>query len=607
MLKGTTDILPTAAAALRSMLRASASLAVALAAVLAVALAGCGSDGEDVIVSGGDGTGDLRASFYITVSDGGKATVARSAGFLGDGYDRGEGYENFIDVVGNDYIFIFFDSSDRYIGMLDVESVIPVESSSVSKTYTVLGRLDAAIAKAGTVKIMALANWNHHYPAAADLKGGMTMTEIAASLYDFDPARMLPSAENLIPLYGITNPVELQFDDHGLANAGRIHLLRAYAKIEVINSPESVAPIESVTLTRYNTAGYRGPAGVTRQDDYVHGNYRDDYVNTPHIPAGVKVETNLPLQRTVTGSYIAYVPEFDNTSATATAATLSVHFAGDSIGYYDVVEFKYYQAPEHDATLKDKPFDLLRNYWYKFTLRKNRTVNVEVVLVPYAEVILNPDFGLEPPVDVDDPRFYNAVINERFGDILYYRNEKNETCLTHDLQLKVDDPSKNIDPATGWQIVRGSEPLNGHSILYYYFDPVNNLQYAPDKKTPVRLVFSWAELGYVTYLELEKKEGVTSEDGMTKYEETGVDYYHDGWNNLWYDVPPTKCYHVDKQGYIVDISNNYVLNSAKNKIKFVKINSSKYLLNASGNRIQGTDGKYIKMDGMLLSTPYPAS
>ncbi|MDE5650220.1 MAG: hypothetical protein K2I35_04295, partial [Duncaniella sp.] len=65
---------------------------------------------------------------------------------------------------------------------------------------------------------------------------------------------------------------------------------------------------------------------------------------------------------------------------------------------YDI-EFKDYANP--DATTGECPcFDIRRNYWYRFSLRRgdDSPFTMEVDVVPYGEVILEPDFG----IDIED-------------------------------------------------------------------------------------------------------------------------------------------------------------------------------------------------------------
>ena len=484
------------------------------------------------------GDGDNMVSLNIVVSDiptgGTSSRASRAPGYLGDGYDRGAGYENYIDIDKRDFMFLFFDTDDRYLGVLSSTNVYMIESTTSSKTYSVLGQITRKVAEAGTVKVMALANWNHAYPDAESITEGMSMADINRSVYTFSADKMLPGEDSPIPLYGVTNPVTLDFDNLNRADIGTIHLLRAYAKIEVCPAQNTNALIERVTLTRYNTSGYRAPLGVTCQDDYVKGSYDADYTPSLYIPGDVTVAENLPFAPTSDGKFVAYVPEYMNT--TGTPAKLAIHFVGLESDPDDVVEFKYYQAPAGHEELQGKPFDLCRNYWYRFNVKKIRNIEVEVIVVPYAETVLNPDFGLLGPDAPKEDEVYQPVLNARFDDVLYYRNQAGSTCLTTEPLTPVRDPATQIDPVTNYQMIIADFSESCRDVLVCYYDPVTKLQYAPDRKTPVRVTVSHDDLGLITYTELKLEDGA--------YVMNGLANYYDAINDLWYDAPPTKNYYV---------------------------------------------------------------
>lgn len=533
----------------------------------------------------GDGNDMVSLSLVVSDVPSAGSRASRAPGYLGDGYDRGAGYENYIDIKNRDFLFLFFDVDDHYLGALTATNVYMVESSTSSKTYSVLGQVTRRVAEAGTVKVMALANWNNAYPDPGSITDGMTMADICRSVYSFNAGKVIPDEENAIPLFGITNPVRLDFDDLKHAEVGTIHLLRAYAKIEVCPAVDTNALIESVTLTRYNTSGYRAPLDVTCQDDYVKGSYDADYTPSLYIPDNVQVAENLPFAPTGDGSFVAYVPEYLNTAGTP--AKLAVRFAGLASDPDDVIEFKYYQAPAGHPGLQGKPFDLCRNYWYRFNVKKIRDIEVEVIVVPYAETILNPDFGLTPPDDPDDDKFYEPVINDRFNDVLYYRNPNGGTCVLLDPRIPIQDPLNNIDPETGYQKIIADFTDDCKDILVFYYDPVTKLQYAPDRKTPVRVTVSHNDTGFITYIELKLKEGTTD-----TWEMKGQANYYDAINDLWYNDPPTKHYYVGDDRTIYTCRGVQVRDSNGDPIPFDRYHVSiiydtdgyTYLRDVNGNR-----------------------
>ena len=536
------------------------------------------------------GNGDNQVALTIVVSDipdagNSKSRVSRAPGYLGDGYDRGAGYENYIDIKNRDFMFLFFDNDDRYLGVLTSTNVYMIESSTSSKTYSVRGKVARNVAQARTVKVMALANWNHAYPDVESLTNNTTITDVSRSIYSFSADKMLPSSDNPIPLFGITNPVTLRFDELNHTDIGTIHLLRAYAKIEVCPAADTNALIESVTLTRYNTTGYRAPLDVTCQDDYVHGAYSDDYLSSLYIPDDVQVAENLPFAAAADGSFIAYVPEYINTAGSP--AKLIVRFEGLESEPDDVVEFKYYQAPAGQPSLQGKPFDLMRNYWYRFNIKKVRNIEVEVIVVPYAETVLNPDFGIVAPEDPEDDVFYSPVMNDRFDDVLYYRNVVGNTCVLLDPRIPIHDPLENIDPETGYQKIIADFSDDCKDILLFYYDPVKKLQYAPDRKTPVRVTVSHNDLGFISYFELE-----LTDEANDLWSMTGVSNYHDAVNDLWYNDPPSKNYYVGDDHTLYTCRGVQVRDSNGDPIPFDPAHVSirydddgyTYLRDAQGNR-----------------------
>ncbi len=179
----------------------------------------------------------------LTVSD--TAAESRAPSTPEGGYDRGQGFENYIDISSLNFRFYFFDKENKFVAPLEVADVLPLESSESSKTY-VIHSFGMPEKLQGDVKVVALANWPA-YPAEERLEAGKTMiSDIVGQTYDFDAAKMELSADNPVPLYGVTNAMTLSYNEDNVANIGTIHLLRAYAKVEVLLSEEAVYPIEWV-------------------------------------------------------------------------------------------------------------------------------------------------------------------------------------------------------------------------------------------------------------------------------------------------------------------------------------------------------------------------
>lgn len=363
---------------------------------IAVAAQSCGSDSEPEVVPGGM-QGNAKIGFTLTVSDSASPADSRrlSKATPADGtYDPGSGYENYIDIKNSDFRFYFFSTDDKFLGSIEILSIVPIETSYGYKRYVVQGSLPADLAGTTDFKVCVLANWNV-YP---ELAPGDPLEKVwtdANAMYDFVDGTV--SETRPIPLYGIKGFTGKEFKPDEYVALDNIHLLRAYAKVE-INLDRSVDDIKSITVTRVNDKGCKAPANVNEENKYVHNTYEQDYVNTPHIPATTTVRENVAMHP-VTGApadtrrYIIYLPEYDNTTPAAIPARIQIRFTDDLIGD-GYIDFKYYKETGNHKV--DEAFDLLRNYYYRFNVSQAQAgMHITVDVVPYTGVKLDPDFGID--------------------------------------------------------------------------------------------------------------------------------------------------------------------------------------------------------------------
>ena len=63
------------------------------------------------------------------------------------------------------------------------------------------------------------------------------------------------------------------------------------------------------------------------------------------------------------------------------------------------VEFKYYNDPPVGNSVGD-PFDIRRNYYYKFSITKTSEPDLAVEVFPYEQIELEPGFGILPKTEV---------------------------------------------------------------------------------------------------------------------------------------------------------------------------------------------------------------
>ncbi len=502
--------------------------AVALAA-LSVLLGGCRADeplpGEDGYVPDGVKTAVFSLSIpsLTPVSRGDGATEA----------SEGESYESFIDVLGDDYRFLFFDTDGKYLETLQVESLTMDSTDPVDlvTTYRVEGIISDDLAHRSGVKVLALANWgDYDLPRVAGVTTIQDICRHQGATFDYalqsDGQGVFPSVARRIPMFGVTDPQTFRFDPTTRrAEMDRIDLLRAYAKIEVISqftgySTVSKCSLKAVTLSRHNAAGYNAPSGIDCASDYVNstaiGGWNPAKPNAVHILDGVKSDTPVRFvpRATEQGTYVLYVPEYINLTPDGLPASdraeMELTFEvperdGSTMRTEkDRLEFKYYS--DLGGQVKEgEHFNLCRNVWYRYTVTKSPT-RLIVDMQPYAPVELNPEFGLtrDPdgnilvrdangkliniiPYDKDKIKAKLAEIS--IGDMSYVEVRFNDVLNFREFLDKDGKPNGRRQDflKTGWNIYdkNGSmeycfiyddpDAPGPHTGTWMYFDSTDNL------------------------------------------------------------------------------------------------------------------------------------
>lgn len=509
---------------------------------LALLLAGCGEHYVMPDIPEVPGNTDrYRAGFYVSLGDIAASRAPSPGDYLGGSAD-----ENYIDITGGDYAVLFFDRSDRYLGRLTNPTFEPVAGDPSLKTYELKGDIDANAMNAcgGTFKVMILANWRHVYP---DTQYGITtVSEVcgaAAASYTFDfSTDMAVGADRPIPMYGITNLYTgITFDEASgyYRDLGTIHLLRAYAKIQVIDNNPACG-ITSVTLTRAHSTGMKAPLGVTTQNDYVHNSYDADYRQSPSIPAQAPVATDIKLIQDG-NTWTAYVPEFRNIEGSDPLkplgedkrARLFVELDNEALGHR-YIDFKYYDNPPEYApsAKKGDHFNICRNNWYRFTVKsisEEKEIEVEVDVQPYSAVELDPIYGLERDPDtgwiiIRDNGVISNYFCDKYGqyynkdkqpiatrlervDGLFIQPENNSRKMRYAYDPVADkyylDTRREVELTNPTQLKFELSPENHlilmvdrYGVAIYFYDPVNDRYYNENNTT---LTPSQALLGLQRY------------------------------------------------------------------------------------------------------------
>lgn len=332
---------------------------------------------------------DYRFGFYITV---GEVSAKNNSRAPSDGeYNPGEGFENYIALGREDIKVVLYNIDNTLISEVTQFVVLPVDSYESSKRYYLQGNTKSDLSS-GKFKIAVMANWKT-YPT------DLSLTEVWSKTYQFNGPEL--SETNTIPLFGIKECSISGVKVDSEIKIGTIHLLRAFAKIEVILKNGSSADEASgnvlpendywhfryLRLSHYNDSGYNAPTNVDSQDDYVKDSWKNDYVPYVSIPPTARVRTNLDFVPTAKNHWVVYVPEYNNQGANAAS-----------------IDFDYVESAQGPKSVRildpddmSKFADFKRNVWYRLTIYKNKEKDEFVAdVIPYKIIDLDPIFGLDP-------------------------------------------------------------------------------------------------------------------------------------------------------------------------------------------------------------------
>lgn len=334
-------------------------LTIVLAAIL---LGACNSIMDDEVCADqpSPSATPVQVGFTLTTGE-------VSSRVITEGEEAGTGYENYIDVEGKDFRILLFDAEDKYLTTFEPTIIRATDNSQYPQTYYVEGELPEAYSN---FKLVVLANWGESTYPTNLVAGETTIGNVCtASTFSYT-APFTPSATQKIPMYGVkTCDTTLRPDL--LTDLGTVDLLRAMAKIEVKCSAEGFE-LSGVKLHRYNTKGYCAPTGVY-DDTKTDWNYDEDEVcqHEVHIPVNSVSTSQLDFEPTADG-FIAYVPEFDNTTNTAERTYIEVSLIHtDDKSPVNLEETNIYFClydEENGMPTQNTDFDIVRNHWYKYDI-----------------------------------------------------------------------------------------------------------------------------------------------------------------------------------------------------------------------------------------------
>ena len=306
------------------------------------------------------------------------------------GFEAGSKYENYIDV--NSYRIYFFDTNNNYIARFIPSKTVMAEATEYT-LYSVEGEVPEDVlqrASNNTIntmdfKIVVLANWENYEEPEAESKLETICNADWAQFKILNSFKL--GKENLIPFYGVNEYEDVPVQYGGTITLEEsIPLLRAMAKVEVVLNNEDELNTEEmsfshVTLHGYNSKGYCAP---------MNGAYPPNEHIGLHLIRGQNEEGSInktiPFLQTQPDNnketWIAYVPEYDNTSNGANAAYIELRF--DIQTETDEKDFVIHFA-DVQTDIENTSFDITRNHLYRFNVTIDPKGNLAVEVNDWKE------------------------------------------------------------------------------------------------------------------------------------------------------------------------------------------------------------------------------
>lgn len=299
-------------------------------------------------------------SLHIVV---GSDMTTRSIPSTTDEDEIGSIDENHIDIANGDYSILFFGIDNKFLSKFEPKDITLIPTVSDKRIYAVHGSLTAPLPS--TFKVVVLANWGKdNYPETT--AGETTIEDVCSQAYDYTWGFVpLSDSGKGIPMYGIKTCSDVPFTPNLLSNLGTINMLRAIAKVEIICEDENLK-ITSAKLNCVNSGGYCAPSGMYDQTENV---------NSVHIPTDISTNTKEKTYSGGTVKAVFYIPEYANRNDEATVE-LDIQLSGNDTKQC-IIYFKDYG--------NDTPFDIARNYVYRYTVWFNTSLEVDYTVCPWQE------------------------------------------------------------------------------------------------------------------------------------------------------------------------------------------------------------------------------
>lgn len=368
---------------------------LALAAMSAVGLTGCVTDGEgpDCPDRPDPEVDALVVSFRVAVPSPAASRAATppvpdngDAGTDWSDYLEGEEIEFENTLLARNFTVTLYNATDNsYLGRVTAFVLDKVTASTGTADYyefrgvLELQNTNMTEAELGAITAKMAITANGEPTDAQKTSGLADMNGLAALTFskigqqaDFDAIPMWGVATK--SLEGIKKGVVFDFGD--------ISLLRAMAKIEVNFDRSATSPVKDLALTgvamnRTNPSGYLLPgkwSGIAETTTL-------KFEETLRIPSGLTPSERSFSTTSDDGGIIFYVPEIENATGND-EIKLTVGYLDDA-GQPQTGEIRFVKYGTDGKPVADPtPWDIIRNHHYSFTITKVNTAgqNIELTI-----------------------------------------------------------------------------------------------------------------------------------------------------------------------------------------------------------------------------------
>ncbi|MCF0166918.1 MAG: hypothetical protein HUJ89_07190 [Bacteroidales bacterium] len=361
-------------------------------------------EGGDACAGMVDGESYLARIIFHTI-DGNNDTKV-----LDEDLIRGLGRENFLDR-NRTHFLIFTNSAasagdNTFLAEMQNEKIAPKDNTNYPDIWdlyapiseplkdskgNVIGQGPLTVEQlAAGFKLVVLSNipdtdWDNF---KAKLDEDYTVRELCADLaYNF--TRFASPTQVCIPMYGVLNVAKDTKFVHNIATyVGQIDMLRAMSKIELVCESEDDEITDAYIVNGYNAKGKACPIDIFDEVEKSGSKWSEKTLatHTLNIPDQTPATADLQFYRSEADGtvWVCYVPEFDIVGAEEDKRPeISVKgiFSGEDEAEYTVRFCEY----DEDGLVPETPsyFNLVRNYHYRYNLKKSALGNLVVKVDPW--------------------------------------------------------------------------------------------------------------------------------------------------------------------------------------------------------------------------------